>query len=76
MYLFLALLGLRCYLAFSLVSVSRGCSLAVVLRLPISVARLVAEHGLCGAPASVVAARGLRSCGSWALEHRLRSCGA
>ena len=36
----------------------------------------VAEHGLCGARASVVAARGLRSCGSWALEHRLRSCGA
>ena len=25
---------------------------------------------------SVVAARGLSSCGSWALEHRLSSCGA
>ena len=26
--------------------------------------------------ASVVVARGLSSCGSWALEHRLSSCGA
>ena len=29
-----------------------------------------------GAWASVVVARGLSSCGSWALEHRLSSCGA
>ena len=28
-----------------------------------------------GAPASVVAARGLRGCGSQALEHGLNSCG-
>ena len=28
------------------------------------------------AQASVVAARGLSSCGSWALEHRLGSCGS
>ena len=28
-----------------------------------------------GAQASVVVARGLSSCGSWALERRLRSCG-
>ena len=29
-----------------------------------------------GAQASAVAARGLSSCGSWALEHRLSSCSA
>ena len=29
-----------------------------------------------GARASVVVACGLSSCGSWALEHRLSSCGA
>ena len=29
-----------------------------------------------GMRASVVVARGLSSCGSWALEHRLSSCGA
>ena len=29
-----------------------------------------------GARASVVVARGLSSCGLWALEHRLSSCGA
>ena len=29
-----------------------------------------------GTQASVVVARGLSSCGLWALEHRLRSCGA
>ena len=37
------------------------------------VASLVAEHG---AQASVVVARGFSSCGSWALELRLSSCGA
>ena len=35
------------------------------------------ERGLlCGARASVVVARGLSSCSSRALEHRLSSCGA
>ena len=33
-------------------------------------ASLVTGHGLQVAPASVVAACELRSCGSWALEHR------
>ena len=42
---------------------------------------LVAEASCCGARApalrlSVVAARGLSSCGSRALEHRFNSCGA
>ena len=53
-----------------------GSSLVVVLRLLIAVASLVAEHRLQGAWASVLAARGLRSCGSPALEHWLSSCGA
>ena len=42
---------------------------------------LVAIASRCGAravgvQASVVVARGLSSCGSWALERRLSSCGA
>lgn len=37
---------------------------------------LIAEHRLQGTWASVVAARGLNSWGSQALEHRLNSCGA
>ena len=42
----------------------------------VAVASLVAEHGALGTRASVVVARGLSSCGSWALEGRLSSCGA
>ena len=66
---FLALEGL------SLVA-SRGYSLVRVLRPLTAVATLVAEHRLQGAWASVLAARGLRSCGSPALERWLSSCGA
>ena len=62
-------------MGFSLVAASGGYSLVVVLRLLISVASLV-KHGLLGMKASVVAARGLGSCGFWALEHRISSCGA
>ena len=40
----------------------------MVHRLLITVASLVAEHGLEDT--------GLSSCDSWALEHRRRSCGA
>ena len=42
----------------------------------IVVASLVAEHGLHGARASVVVAHDLSSCGHWAIESRLSSCGA
>ena len=66
MCLFLAVPGPRCCLGFSL---------AVELRLLILVASLVAEHGLCGSWASAVTAHGHISCSSWALEHRLKSCG-
>ena len=57
---------------FSLVVESGVCSLIAVLRF------LTAVPSLCGAQAlrpwaSVVAAHGLNSCGSWALAHRLNN---
>ena len=52
-----------------------GYSLAAVHRLLIAVSSIV-EHELQSAWASVVVTRGLISCGSWALEHRLSSCDA
>ena len=58
-YLFMAVLGLRCCVGFSL-SAPVGASVVV-------------EHGLLRALASVAAARRLNSCGSQALEHRLSS---
>ena len=39
-------------------------------------ASLVVEHGAPSLQASVVVAHGLSSCGSWALERQLSSCGA
>ena len=54
----------------------RGLLLAVVFGLLIAVASLVAEHGLQGARASVAVMLGLSSCGLYALECRLSSCGA
>ena len=56
---FPAVLGPRCCVGFPP---------ATALRLLIAVTSLVAERGLWGACASVVAARGLNSCGSQALE--------
>ena len=43
--LFLAVLGLRCCMGFSLGGASGGCSLVAVRRLLIVVASLAAEHG-------------------------------
>ena len=43
---FLAALGLRCCMGFSIVAASRGYSLVAMCRLLIAVASLVAEHGL------------------------------
>ena len=54
---------------------SGGSSLVVVQGLLAGVASLVLDYGLCGAWASIVAACGLSSCSSQALEHRLNSCG-
>ena len=44
----MAVLVLCCYVAFSLIEVVRGSSLVAVCRPLISVASLVAEHGLQG----------------------------
>ena len=74
-YLFLAALGLRCCTrAFSSCG-ERGLLFVVVRGLLIAVASRCGARAL-GARASVVVARGLSSCGSWALDHRLCSCGA
>ena len=66
-YLFLAVLGLRCCMGFSLVAASRGYSLVTVCGLLIVVAFLVVEHTL--------SAHGLQCCSSGVLEPRLNSCG-
>ena len=68
------MLGLCCYLGFSLVAESGGYSLVVVCGPLIVVASLV-EHRHRGAWASVVAFLRLSSCGSQALAHRLNSDG-
>ena len=48
--------------------------LDVVYRLLIVVASLVAKHKALGTWASVVAARGISSCGSWAINIFKRLC--
>ena len=68
-YLFMAVLGLRCCKAFSLAVASEGYSPVAVL------GRLIAVASHCGAWASVAAARGVSSCSPWPLEHRLCSFG-
>ena len=54
-YLFLAVLDLRCYAGFSLVVESRGCSPVAKCRLLVAVDSLVTDH---------TTARGLGRCGS------------
>ena len=67
----MAALGLsRCMRAFSSCG-KWGLLFVAVHGLLTAVASLVG-----GAQASVVVARGLSGCGSWALERRLSSCGA
>lgn len=61
--LLLAVLGIHCCVGFFLVALSRGSSPVVLCRLLIVMASPVAEHRL-QALMSVVAACGLRSCGS------------
>ena len=75
-YWFLAILGLHCYVGFSLVMSSRAYSLAVVLGLLIVVASLIMEHRLWGTWALVVVPCGLSSSSSWAPKHRFNSCGS
>ena len=69
------MLGLRCCArAFSSCG-KRGLLFVAVRGLLIEEASLVARAWALGTWASVVVARGLSICGSWALEHRLGSCG-
>ena len=75
-YVFLAVMGVRFCVGFSL-AVPRGlCSLVVAQGLLIEVASLVAENGPKGAQASVVGAHGFSSCSSQALEYKFNSFGA
>ena len=73
---FLTVLGLRCCArAFSSCG-ERGLLFVAVHGLLIAGATLCCSARALGAQASVVVARGLSSCGSQALEHRLSSGGA
>ena len=72
-YLFLALLDLCCCAGFSLVVLSRSFSSMWCAGLSSQWLLLLRSIG-CQVPA--VTARGLSSCDSWALEHRLSSCGS
>ena len=69
------MLGVYCCMGFSLVAASRGYSLAAGHGLLTVVACPCGEH-LRGLQASVVAACGLRGCGSQALQQSLNSCGS
>ena len=54
---------------------SGGYSLTAMCGLLTALASLAVDLGLQGTRASVVATRGLSSCGLQALRHRLNSCG-
>ena len=72
----MAVLGLHCCTwAFSRCG-EWGLLFIAVRGLLIAVTSLVGGAWALGARASVVVARGLRSCGARALECRLSSCGA
>ena len=73
-YLFLAVLSFHCCTGFLQLQ-QVGATLVVMHRHLISVTSLV-EHRPWGLQASVAAAHRLCSCGLWAVEHRLSSCGA
>ena len=71
----MALLGLHCCRPAFSSGGERGLSLAEVLGFLIAVAPLVVEQGVQSCGPSEAAACGFSGCGSWALEHRLGSCG-
>lgn len=70
----MAVLGLYCCADFSLVAESGACSLAAARSFGCD-GFPVAELGLEGSRASLVAVHGLIGFGSQALEHRLSRCG-
>ena len=61
-------------MGFSLAAVKGGYSLVAVHEFLTAVASAVVERGLQSVRASVIAAHGLSSCDSWALEHRFSTC--
>ena len=71
----MAVLGLRCCTWTFSSCGERGLLFVAVRGILIVVASHCGARAL-GSWASVVAVRGLSSCGSWALEHRLSSCDA
>ena len=71
----MTVLGLRGCLGFPLAAARGGGSLVAVHRLLVAAASLLVELGLLGVWASVAEAHRPSSCSSWALEHRLNSCG-
>ena len=73
-YLFLTTLG-HGYSAQAFSSCGDWGLLCCGAQFLIAVASLIGEHGLQGTQPSGVAARGLSSCSSWALEHGLSGCG-
>ena len=70
-YLFLAVVGLHCFVGFSLVVANRGFSLLAGLRLLSGLSYCRAWALGCAGFSSCS-----RNCGSQALEHRLDSCDA
>ena len=82
-FLFLAVLSLRCCMRAFFSYGERGLLFVAVRGLLIVAASLVAEHGLQARglqqlwhAGSVIVARGLSNCGSQAPERRLSSCSA
>lgn len=67
--------SLLLHVRFSSCSKCRLSTIDVMLRLLILVASLI-RAGVVGCVGFRVATHGLSSCGSWALEHWLNSCGA
>ena len=75
-YLFLAVLGLRCCVQALSSCGERGLLFVVVRGLLIVVASFVAEHGIQAHGLQQLWHEGFSSCGSWALERRLGICDA
>ena len=72
----MAVLGIHCCTGFLPTCNEQGPPFVEVLGLLIAVASPIVEHRLQSVQTSVVVAHGLSNYSSWALEHRLSSCGA
>ena len=74
----MAVLGLRCCEAFSLIAAARGYSSlqCEALLWPLTVVASHCRAQLLGCTGFSSCSSWLNSCSSWALEHRLNNCGA